>query len=603
MPAPSLRRGRSLAVALAIAGSAGCDPNFRAGDVGPERPPAWSAPPMAEGDAHAHDPHEGSGAPDLSSVVAELESALAADPGDIEARRKLATVQLDRGRWDEVLRLADEGLAKAPNDVSLRVLRARVHLQKRDTDAAKVDLVAAATRAPDDEAVLRAYGSFHILAEDLPAAVKARRRLLAKHPGIEDYETVEREAFYLERFPALKAKQKLKEFFDLVAAAKTRQEDGRHDEAIDAFGKALALIPDDPNLLTDRGLSQRKGGRSKEGIESFRKALSIARTHSNARLELARAQSEDGDKKAAAATLEEWLRLDPRRAKRHHADEIAARLKKGGEFDGVAGEPGEAGVLAGRIEIEPSLAAKVPAGASLFVFAKASPSDRMPVAVLREPLGGFPASFSLTKENMMMEGGAFEGPLYVTARIDGDGTAGSRPGDLEGTTAQPVTVGTRGVVIVINHVVGGDAGGPATASGAPHGGPPGGGALAAGGVPPAGGGSVSGGTIRGTVQVSPSLAARVPSNATLFVFAKENPGDRMPLAVVREPVSTFPVAFSLSEANVMGGGRPFAGRLFLTARIDSDGIAGAGPGDMEGTTPGPVAVGTEGVSLTIDTVR
>ena len=114
------------------------------------------------------------------------------------------------------------------------------------------------------------------------------------------------------------------------------------------------------------------------------------------------------------------------------------------------------------------------------------------------------------------------------------------------------------------------------------------------------------GAISGTIDLAPALRAKMPASATLFIFAKSQPGGGPPMAVLREPIdgsTKFPIAFSLSQANVMMPGMTLAGSVWVTARIDVDGVAGAGPGDMEGVTPSAVEVGRNDVKVTIDTVR
>ncbi|RUO56176.1 c-type cytochrome biogenesis protein CcmI [Pseudidiomarina homiensis] len=57
--------------------------------------------------------------------------------------------------------------------------------------------------------------------------------------------------------------------------------------------------------------------------------------------------------------------------------------------------------------------------------------------------------------------------------------------------------------------------------------------------------------LRVTVEISEALRAQVPADATLFVFVKAVDGAPMPAAVVRQPVSEFPVEVLLSDAQAM----------------------------------------------------
>ncbi len=52
-------------------------------------------------------------------------------------------------------------------------------------------------------------------------------------------------------------------------------------DAIEAYTKALEIQPDDPDVLTDRGIMYRKIGDFQSALADFRKAAQIAPTHLN----------------------------------------------------------------------------------------------------------------------------------------------------------------------------------------------------------------------------------------------------------------------------------------------------------------------------------
>ena len=116
--------------------------------------------------------------------------------------------------------------------------------------------------------------------------------------------------------------------------------------------------------------------------------------------------------------------------------------------------------------------------------------------------------------------------------------------------------------------------------------------------------AAGGGTLEGTIVVAPALADQVKPGDTLFLVARavDASGNvqRMPVAVDRAQVTSFPLAFKLSAGNVMVAGTPFAGPMQLTARIDKDGEAMTRePGDIEGTVK--VTVPQKGITITLDT--
>ena len=110
--------------------------------------------------------------------------------------------------------------------------------------------------------------------------------------------------------------------------------------------------------------------------------------------------------------------------------------------------------------------------------------------------------------------------------------------------------------------------------------------------------------IRGTIAISPELAAAAPPTGTLFVIArKSGTAGGPPLAVLRIPGPQFPVAFEIGQAQVMIPGLQFEGEIQLTARLDSDGNAMTKlPGDLSGAAPGVSSPGADGVAVLLDSL-
>jgi tetratricopeptide (TPR) repeat protein len=57
---------------------------------------------------------------------------------------------------------------------------------------------------------------------------------------------------------------------------------GRFDEAIEAYGRSLALAPGDPNVLTDLGSMYRMKGQSAEAVKYYEQAIALKADHANA---------------------------------------------------------------------------------------------------------------------------------------------------------------------------------------------------------------------------------------------------------------------------------------------------------------------------------
>lgn len=87
------------------------------------------------------------------------------------------------------------------------------------------------------------------------------------------------------------------------------------------------------------------------------------------------------------------------------------------------------------IDVAADLAAEVPEGAILFVFAKAANSNsRMPLAVQRFERYSFPLQVRLTDQDALMPAGKLSdfSEWLVTARLSASGIANPSPGDLFG---------------------------------------------------------------------------------------------------------------------------------------------------------------------------
>lgn len=112
--------------------------------------------------------------------------------------------------------------------------------------------------------------------------------------------------------------------------------------------------------------------------------------------------------------------------------------------------------------------------------------------------------------------------------------------------------------------------------------------------------SASGGVVSGTVALAPSLKGKVPANATLFVFARNTDGSRVPLAMLKVPSASLPLGFKLDDSMSMVPNVRLsnAQTVIIGARLSESGDAIAKPGDLEGFSP-PVPVGSSGVVVTI----
>lgn len=119
----------------------------------------------------------------------------------------------------------------------------------------------------------------------------------------------------------------------------------------------------------------------------------------------------------------------------------------------AASAPAGGTAIKGRVEIASQVADKLPTNGVVMIVARPTDGSRMPVAVLRAPLGGSPIEFALDDGQAMSpdrKPSQFS-ELLVEARISQSGQAMPQPGDLFGP-AMKVKQGARDVVLRIDAV-------------------------------------------------------------------------------------------------------------------------------------------------------
>ncbi len=108
-----------------------------------------------------------------------------------------------------------------------------------------------------------------------------------------------------------------------------------------------------------------------------------------------------------------------------------------------------------------------------------------------------------------------------------------------------------------------------------------------------------------TVDVALELAANLSKGDTLFVFAKARQGPPMPLAVIRQAATGFPVRVTLDDSRAMAPNMKLSdfSEVVVEARVSKSGNVAASPGDLE-STPAAVDLGDtrQSVSIVIDRV-
>ena len=104
--------------------------------------------------------------------------------------------------------------------------------------------------------------------------------------------------------------------------------------------------------------------------------------------------------------------------------------------------------IRGVIRVAPALAEKAKGKAAIFIIARGK-QPGPPLAVMRILNPRFPLEFTMSEQNVMLQGVAFAGEVSLIAKLDGDGKVGTQAGDIFGGARGPVQVGARDVEIIL----------------------------------------------------------------------------------------------------------------------------------------------------------
>jgi cytochrome c-type biogenesis protein CcmH len=267
-----------------------------------------------------------------------------------------------------------------------------------------------------------------------------------------------------------------------VVLARTYYVTGRASEAADAFERAVALAPNDADLIADwadtLGVAQ---GRSLEGkpAELVERALKANPSQWKAN---ALAGTIAFNRKQYVKAAEYWERA---RANVDPGSPIAQSIEGSiAEARQLAGMPAAVaataprpatpavqapaaaakaaasttapvatgGRVAGRVTLAPTLAANVSPDDAVIVFARPADGSRMPLALLQgKKVKDLPLEFTLDDSMAMSPTAKLSdhGQVIVGARVSRSGSPMPASGDLEGLS-QPVKLGTSGMSLTID---------------------------------------------------------------------------------------------------------------------------------------------------------
>ena len=238
---------------------------------------------------------------------------------------------------------------------------------------------------------------------------------------------------------------------------------GRFEESSQAYGQAITLSPDNPNLLADAAdVLAMAQGRRFDGEPDRLIAWALQKDPNHVK-SLALAGTAAFNRKDYTRAIAYWSRI---RAQAPEGSDMAASMdasiaqaRQLGGVMPVAAKAGPAAAgtnasISGTVKIAPALASRIAAGDTLFIYARAPQGSRMPVAIVRRPVGAWPAEFRLDDSSAMASAARISGlkQVVLEARVSKAGSATAAPGDLRGTLG-PIDVGRQGVVIEIASVV------------------------------------------------------------------------------------------------------------------------------------------------------
>ncbi len=115
--------------------------------------------------------------------------------------------------------------------------------------------------------------------------------------------------------------------------------------------------------------------------------------------------------------------------------------------------------------------------------------------------------------------------------------------------------------------------------------------------------SAAGKEISGLIELSPELKGKIRSGDVVMVIARK-PGERMPVAVLKSPASSFPMKFALNDALAMNPSAPLSqlSEASVEVRISKTGMAKPETGDLISSAQ-TIKVGANNVRLLVDQVR
>lgn len=242
----------------------------------------------------------------------------------------------------------------------------------------------------------------------------------------------------------------------------------RFAQAREAFGRALALSPDAPDILVETAEAQALAtpGRRFDGepMLLLQRALQLAPDHQRGLWLIGIAQFQSGDTATATATWEHLIATLPddspmRDSLRQRIDELKAEASGAPASGDAAPAPSQETAsgprLTVRVALAPELADKAQPDDVLFVFARAAQGPRAPLAIARLRAADLPLTVTLDDSHAMLPQMNLSSTpqIVVGARISRSGNAQAQPGDLETLSAPLANTHADIIELTIDRIV------------------------------------------------------------------------------------------------------------------------------------------------------
>jgi len=336
-------------------------------------------------------------------------------------------------------------------------------------------------------------------------------------------------------------------------------------QAMDFMDRSRAVDPVDPEVLVHLGVLQIMVGMGDRAEATLAQARTARPDLPKAVLWSGVQQLTSDDREAAVVTLTEALSLDLSPVEQRIATQMLAEAKA---------VPAQVRV---RGSVTVAEGAALPQGGILYIIARRSEvAAGPPLAVRRASAAGFPKSFELTDDDMML-GGQWPEQVWLQVRVDADGNPTTKEeADLESELLGPLDAAAEPVTLELT------GGLPATSSPSEE----------ADTEPQDAGGA----RLSGTLSLAEGAAG---DGAVIFVMVRRAAtASGPPVAALRLP-ATLPAEFTVTDADMMMGGA-WPDEVWVEARLDADGDAMTKTeADLRSELVGPLTAGATGISVVL----